>query len=185
MKATGIVWICVVALVATGCARQPKIYTNEDPQARFNSYRTFAFEPKLGTDRPDGTRSIISQTLMNATRAELEARGYKFDEERTDLVINFYLESEEKIKARSSPTMGGGYHRYRRGAYGTWGGYETTVTQYTEGTLNLDIVEDYRDQLVWEGVLVGRITEKTLQNLDEALTLAVQELFKHYPYRAP
>ena len=61
-------------------------------------------------------------------------------------------------------------------------GYETRVTQYTEGTLNIDIVERARDQLVWEGALVGKITENIMKDIEATSNNAVHEIFKRYPY---
>lgn len=44
------------------------------------------------------------------------------------------------------------YYGYRRGYYSPWVGYsyatETTVSQYTEGTFNIDIVDARRQQLI-------------------------------------
>jgi hypothetical protein len=78
------------------------------------------------------------------------------------------------------------YYGYRRGFYGGWGGYayETRVDQYVEGTLNIDIVDAQRKQLVWEGVAVGRVGDKTQQERQVALRSAVAEIFAKYPFRA-
>ena len=44
-----------------------------------------------------------------------------------------------------------------------WSGYgystQTHVSQYTEGTFNTDIIDAKKNQLVWEAVVVGRITD--------------------------
>jgi len=177
--------LALLAAVISGCATGPKIYTSQDPQAYFAGYRTFAFEEILGTDRPGGQRSIVSSHLVRNTQAEMERRGYKHDPDNPDLIINFFLNTQEKIQARSTPTGGAyGYGAYRRGYYGTWGGYETTITQYTEGSLNIDIVEVKRDQLVWEGVAVGRLRKDSMEKLDERAPIVVGEIFAEFPHTA-
>ena len=178
--------LVLLSAAISGCATGPKIYTSQDPQAYFAGYRTFAFEEILGTDRPGGQRSIISSHLARNTQAEMERRGYKYDPSNPDLIINFFLNTQEKIQARSTPTggVGYGYGAYRRGYYGTWGGYETTITQYTEGSLNIDIVEVKRDQLVWEGVAVGRLRQDSMEKLDERAPIVVGEIFAEFPHRA-
>ncbi|MCH8135259.1 MAG: DUF4136 domain-containing protein, partial [Proteobacteria bacterium] len=87
--------------------------------------------------------------------------------------------------------MGAGYYGYRGGyywGYGGWGGYgyatETHVSQYTEGTFNIDIVDAKQKQLVWEAVGVGRVTEKKLANLEEVVMNGVPKFFSLYPYVA-
>lgn len=176
--------LAALALLA-GCASGPKLYTNEDPAANFSSYRTYAFEPVLGTDRP-GYTSLLSQYIKTAVQREMDLRGYTYSEDNPDLYINFYIQTKEKIRTTQTPTTGG-YYGYRGGRYGTWGGYtayETQVTQYTEGTFTLDLIESRRDQLIWEGTMVGRIKEDSMENLRPRVDAAVATMFEQYLHRA-
>jgi hypothetical protein len=166
-----------------GCASGPKIFTQQDPAADFATYRSYGFKPALGTDE-QGYSSILSQLLKSAVSREMETRGY-VQKEQPDLLINFHVSTREKVQATTSPAAGG-YYGYRRGYYGVWGGYpmETNVTQYTEGTLNIDLVDARRNQLVWEGVAVGRIREEARRNLEPSVNEAVAKIFMEYPHRA-
>ena len=135
------------------------------------SFRTYGFEQPLGTDRVRYS-SLLSQYLKTAAARELEARGYRPDP-APDFLVNFNVQTTEKLKASSTPSSPayGGYYGYRRGYYGAWPGYETTtVTQYTEGTLSIDVVNVARKQLVWEGTVVGRLRDGG-RPLDDASTL--------------
>jgi hypothetical protein len=175
--------LAVFFLGLTSCSSGPKIYSNQDPMADFSTYGTYGFQAKLSTDRP-GYTSVLSQYLKMATTQEMEARGYKYSD-NPDLTINFNIDTKEKVYSRtsSSPSMGAGY---RSGRYGAWGGYgtETTVSQYTEGTVHVDLIDSKRKQLVWEGYAVGKLTEDVLERLQEATTFAVGEIFLKYPYQA-
>ena len=70
--------------------------------------------------------------------------------------------------------------------YSPWGtyGYETLVDQYKEGTLNIDIVDAARKQLVWEGVAIGRVTQKAIKEREARINAAVKDIFEKYPFRA-
>jgi len=174
----------MLGLMISSCATTPKIYTNQDPAADFTSYRTYAFDDPLGTDK-SGYSSLLSQYLKNAVNREMEMRGYTLAE-NPDLIVNFYVHTQEKIKTTQTPTTTGGYYGYRGSRYGTWGGYpsyETRVTQHTEGTINVDLVDRARGQLVWESELVGRVTEEVRENLESAIDQAITEIFTKYPYR--
>ena len=59
------------------------------------------------------------------------------------------------------------------------------MTQYTEGTLTMDIVDAARKQLAWEGTAVGRVREKDRQNLQPAIDDVMAQIFAQYSYRAP
>jgi len=74
-----------------------------------------------------------------------------------------------------------GYYGYRGSYYGAWGGYETRIDQYTEGTLNIDVVDARLQKLVWEGSIVGKITEEVRKNLEAVIDEAVQVIYKEFP----
>ena len=176
--------ICSI-LLATACASTPKIYVEQDPAADFASYRTYAFESPLGTDRDNGSQTILSSFLKDAISRELDTRGYRRSE-NPDLLVNAYVATAEKLSVREVPSSSVGYYGYRRGRYGAWGGYayETHVDEYTEGTLTIDLVEVSRNQLVWEGTLVGRVTDRQRDNLQPSVEQAVRDVFSRFPARA-
>jgi hypothetical protein len=168
-------------LLLTACASGPKIIANQDPAADFSRYRTYDFDPDFGTDK-DEYASLMSQFFKSSLSREMEALGYT-KSANPDLLINVYVHSKEKIKTTQTPTAGG-YYGYRGGRYGSWGGYQTTVTQHTEGTINVDLIDKERSQLVWEAELSGRVTDEVRKNLETTINQAVAEIFLKYPYTA-
>lgn len=172
----------LAAFVLTACATGPEIRANFDQNADFSAYRTFGFFETLGTDAA-GYESLVTQTLKSATRREMEARGYTYADTGADLSINFNAKLAQQTRVTQVPAAPM-YYGYRRGYYGGWGGYDTRVDQYVEGTLNIDIVDARRKQLVWEGVAVGRVTDKQREQREAAITAAVAEIFAKYPFRA-
>ncbi len=175
--------LTLAALLFAGCASGPSIYANGDPTADFTRYKTYNFVTPLGTDGPDYS-SVLSQYLRTAASRELEARGYQRSDQ-PDLLINFKVQTKERIESTTMPSgpSYGGYYGYRSG-YGVWGGYETQVTQYTEGTLTVDVVDVARKQLAWDGTAVGRVHEKARKNLQPAIDQVMAQIFAKYPYRA-
>lgn len=180
-------------LILGGCASAPEVRSAFDRSADFTQYKTFAFVSPLGTDR-GGYQSIVSQELKADTQREMEARGMRLDTRAPQLLINFNAELNDKVRVstRPAPTFGmgmgmGGYYGYRAGIYSAWPMYadQTVVTQYKEGTLNIDVVDAARKQLVWEGVVTGSVTEKDLDNLPAAINTAVLAAFAKYPIPAP
>jgi hypothetical protein len=183
MKLLARMLLLAVFVGVAGCASGPTITADYDRSANFASYRSFGFYSPLGTDR-SGYQSLVTQTIKSAVRAELESRGYVYAETGADLLVNFNAKLARQTEISQMPAPM--YYGYRRGFYGGWGGYayETRVDQYTEGTLNVDIVDPQRQQLVWEGVAVGRVTKKTPEERQAAIRAAVAEIFAQYPFRA-
>lgn len=168
------------------CATSPVSTTADyDRSANFSAYRTFGFFDPLGTDTA-GYESLVTQTLKSATQREMEARGYIYAATGADLLINFNAKLAQQTRVSQTPAPPPMYYGYRRGYYAGWGGYgyETRVDQYVEGTLNIDIVDAQRKQLVWEGVAVGRVTKKSQEDRQTAIRAAVAEIFAKYPFKA-
>jgi hypothetical protein len=181
-----------IALAAAGCVSGPRVRAERDKTVDFSQYRTFAFASPLGTDR-EGYQTIVSQYLKSATQRELEARGLRLVEDSPQLLVNFSGRLNEKLRTSTMPStgvtlgvgMGRGYYRYRSGFYTTWPLYpmETRVDSYSEGTLNIDVIDAEKKQMIWEGVAVGRVTEQTMDNLKPAIDEAVAAIFANYPIK--
>ncbi|MDP6435608.1 MAG: DUF4136 domain-containing protein [Gammaproteobacteria bacterium] len=186
-RLTARILVIAGALAVCACATGPKIFSNESPNADFRAYKTYNYQVPLDTDRKDGTRSILSNHLINAVDREMRARGYtRID--NPDLEIQFSLNTKEKITSRSSgPSVAGGYYGYRgRYGYGTTIVYsDPQIRQYTEGTLNIDLVDNEQNELAWEGIAIGKIRDEDRANIEVAVNRVVAEIFLRYPYYAP
>ena len=175
------------ALLVAGCATTsaPKARIDYDKKADFSVYRTFGFPKETGTDR-GGYSTLVTSYFKNSVSTAMEARGYKYTEDHPDLLVNFYMNTRERTEVRSQPnaTLGYGYYGYRAGLYNAWPMYDEdrTVT-YKIGTINLDIVDAEKKQLVWEGVSEGRVSEEAMANPKVTVNAVVTELMRQYPGR--
>jgi hypothetical protein len=186
---TRFVLITFVAVMLASCASGPKIESDYDHTIDFSKYRTYGFFNPMGIENRSYS-SIYGSVFRDAIGKELESRGY-VKSDNPDLMINVSgrLQDKTKVTTTSDPYMGGGYYGYRRGRYGAWGGYgygtTTHVSNYTEGTVNVDIVDRVEKRMVWEGVAVGRVkSDKTNEETRANIYAGIQEMFAGYPFRA-
>ena len=184
-----IISVLLVVVLAGGCSSASKLRSDYDPDADFGLYRTYNYIDAAGPES-NNYESFFSQYMKTAIDIEMRNRGYTMSDD-PDLLVNFNAILQEKTDVRTtpaSPPMGYGYYGYRGGYYGTWGGYgygtETHVSQYTEGTFNIDLIDARRKQLVWEAVGVGRVSQKDLENLEEGVMKGVPRFFALYPFEA-
>jgi len=173
----------MAACASSSGSSSPKIITNKAPGFSLANYKTFAYLQPLSTDRGD-MRSLTSSHLIEATTRELEMSGLRYSESNPDLLINFVVSSRETIQTRPSSSVS---MHHGRGRYGTWGGYSmsmstTEVVQGTEGSVDVDVIDASRNQLVWEGAAVGRITNSNRENLRRTLGQAISDIFARFPY---
>ncbi len=176
--------ILAVALVSgiTGCETGPTIRSHVDPSAQFSRYKTFDFLKPVENGKP-GYQSFAAQYLVSAITRELEARGFQ-RHENPDLLVNYHVQKQDKVQV--TDTGYNGYYGYRGGYYGWGAGINTStyVDSYTEGTLNIDVVEAADHKLIWEGIAVGRISERAQNNLQPTIDAVVKQVFLQFPLPA-
>ncbi|HST43818.1 MAG TPA: DUF4136 domain-containing protein, partial [Luteimonas sp.] len=159
----------LLALVLlAGCATGPMISSEADPRADFTRYRTFAFYSPLAAEK-DGYATPTTDRLKAAVRAQLESRGYVHAAQDPDLWVNLNAYMERRTDVSSSPFVDYGYYySYRARGYLAvpYWNQHTSVHRYTEGTVNVDIVDVARNTLVWEGIAVGRMANLRVADRD-------------------
>jgi hypothetical protein len=185
---TGRLFTCAVLMVVmSGCSSSGSLRSAYDDSADFSQYRTYNYVDGAGP-KSDNYQSLFSQYMVEAIDKEMLARGYTKSDD-PDLLVNFNANFQDKTKVTTSPSMNmGGYYGYRGGFYDPWVGYgygtDTHVSQYTEGTFNIDLVDPRTRRLVWEAIGVGKITEEKLANMRQGVAEGVPKFFELYPFVA-
>lgn len=178
--------ILFAALVGA-CASGPQIKSDFDRTVDFSQYRTFGFFSPLGIEGPNYS-TIYGSVFREAISREMEARGYN-QSDRPDLLINVSARLEDKTKVTTTTDPFPTYYGYRRGFYDPWFGYAygttTHVSQYTQGTVNVDVVDARAKKMVFEGVAIGRLKEdRTNAEVRQAINDGVARMFEGYPATA-
>ena len=169
-------------IMLAACSTTPNTMSNVAPGVDFSQYSTFGFFSPLATDQ-QGYESMVSSFLKVAVAQELDRRGLTYSDS-PDLMINFYINTQEKIRTQKVPTTSA-YYGYRRpygyDPYFGFPAYETHIDQYTVGTLNIDVVDASTQKLVWEGMASGRVRENAIRNLEQTIDDAVAAIMQGFP----
>ena len=98
-------WMAAAAvLLLAACATGPRVTSDVDPSANFAQYRTFAFYTPLAIES-QGYATLTSGRTKDAARAQMEARGYVYDEKSPDLWVNLNAYMQEKTGVVSVPEV--------------------------------------------------------------------------------
>lgn len=186
MKKLFVAGAVALAMLAA-CESGPQVRTHVDPAANLSSYKTYMFAERTGTDRSD-YKTPITSYFKEAIRREMDARGYKYVEGGpAELLVNFNANAQENVDVRTTPgsTFGYGYYGYRGGLYraGAFPAQVETV-RYKTGTANVDVVDLSKKQVVWEGIVEGRLTDKVMKDPRTAISNAIAEMFLQFPGKA-
>ena len=176
----------VAALLLAACATGPKVSTDGDPQADYSRYRTFAFFEPLAVESR-GYSTLLSDRLKSEARRQMELRGFVYDAAAPDLQINLNAFVEEKTQVVTTPYVDYGYYyNYRARAYiGVPVFHDRThVNRYTEGTINVDLVDAREKRLIWEGVAVGSAAGRSPADRRDRAVASVAKIFESFPHRA-
>ncbi|MCD9029674.1 DUF4136 domain-containing protein [Luteimonas sp. BDR2-5] len=182
------VWLaglCALVLLA-GCATGPRITTEADPRADFSAYRTWSFYSPLAIES-EGYETATSEITKAAVRTEMERRGYTYSEDAPDLWVNINAYMERRTDVSSYPTVDYAYYySYRHRGYFAvpYWNERTQVYRYTEGTMNVDLVDARQKRLVWEGVAVGRVANLKPEQRAARINSTIAEIFASYPHQA-
>ncbi|CAG9185080.1 hypothetical protein LMG23992_05427 [Cupriavidus laharis] len=176
--------VALASVLLAACASTPDIKTDYNRSVNFGAYRSFGFVKNPGTDR-QGYESLTTQYLKGAVQREMTSRGYQYNAQSPDLLVNFNARTQEKVQVTPVPPPMG-YYGYRGGLYAPWPGYGfyNDVYTYTEGTLNIDLVDRKDMKLVWEGVAVGSVDTSNQSNIQQRIEKVVGQIFAKYPFRA-
>src|ERR1700733_13182673 len=84
------------------CANTPTIHRETNPAATFGSYKTYGFLSPLATDK-FAYESLSTQHLKDAVRVAMQSKGYVFSNGTPDLLVNFYVNIQDKQDVRTTP----------------------------------------------------------------------------------
>jgi hypothetical protein len=185
------IFVSLAVLAIVGCAGNPPII-DYDPSIDFAKYRTFAFIGEHPLIRGEGAETgspLLEGRLMQITENVLLARGFErvANPESADVAIAFTVGGRDKIQVNSYPEpyrgyYGGGYRGGWGGSYHSYGmSTSTSVQQYTEGTLAVDIYDVKEHHPIWHGKATRRVTKKMQENPQETLTEIMTEILASFP----
>jgi Domain of unknown function (DUF4136) len=175
-------WLVAAVMLAAlaACQTRPEVRTQSAPNLDIGPYTTFGFVEKPGTDTA-GYTTLTTRYLEEAVSREMASRGYTRSES-PDLLINFNVATKDKIESRG-PAVGAGFGHFGwRHGYGFGVGFPyNDIYNYTEGSLTVDVVDRRRNELIWSGTAVGRLSKKAMNQPQPAIEQAVDLIFDKYP----
>ena len=161
-----------VALLGVTVSAQD-VKTDFDKAANFGAIKTFAL--KLGTSWGN---QIGEKRVTDEITQALTEKGWKLAPEgQADARVVLHGASQTKKDLNTFYSGMGGY-RYR--GFGGTGTATTTVSEYTVGTLVVDIFDAKGENLLWRGAAQDELSDKPDKNIKK-LAKASDKLFKEFP----
>ena len=176
-------------LLTAACSSGLEVRSDEDPSANFSQYRSWNYFDPMGIE--GGYNSpIYGELFREAITREMSERGYRIAD-NPDLMINVTFRADDKVSMRTytSPYMSGAYYGRPGGAQygsavGVGVGVSSRATKTTEVSVFIDLVDNKKNRVSWQGVAVIDATDKVAQRLRDSVYTAVNKVYDKYPYKA-
>jgi hypothetical protein len=172
-------------LAVTGCAPAIHVRTAADPDANLASLRTFRVLP---TPTPRGAAPtskmdpMLQNSIMNRElRADLaqafDARGYSADTTSPDFAVAYYASARDKLNVTYWDY---GYPFWRPWRW-AWGPAPVAqVSEYTQGTVIVDVIDPSSGRLLWRGRGVSKVSDNP-KTYERELAKAVTAIVDKFP----
>ena len=187
-----VITVAAMAAFLTACSPSVQVRTDSDPGVNMSQYKSYDFFSQLGIEG-DGYSNLLGQHFRAAISSQMNARGIS-QSETPQLQINVSIGAEDKVRVNTyqDPYLYGGYYGRGYGAYGhgsPWGygggATRTTVHQYTQAKVYIDMVDASTHKMVWQGVATFTVTDKMQGQLRETVNNTVEKILSQFPVTAP
>lgn len=178
-----LIWISLIVVGLAACSNV-STRSDHDPAADFSNYLTYAWvtedlmvQPRAPTDPT--ISPLVQQRIHDAIDRALAAKGFKEVEESPDFVVAFTVGLRDRVRVDHWGAYGGFYRPY--GRYGGVGArYGPPVaTNYTEGTLAIDVFDGQTRRAVWNGIATKIVDERDRQ--PEEIQQIVDSVLADFP----
>jgi hypothetical protein len=180
----------VVALAA--CASGVQVRTALSPDASLTGLRTFRVEqtpkPKIANAQSNSDPMLVNSISNRALRSDLqqgfEKLGYAVNDSTPDFCVAYYASTDKKLDIttwnygypfRPRRWAGWGFYQPRFGA-----AFDPMVTQYTQGTIIVDVFDPKTKDLLWRGQGVANVSDNQ-QDYTQELQTTVSAILAKFP----
>jgi hypothetical protein len=165
----------VFLLLFSSCSTVSVLSLQEAEDFELDTYQTFNFydvspEEEILSERYRQSMDYLKESIAQ----QLYEKGLVKVNEDADLKVNIGIVVDEQVQTRQTDIREApiyiGQRRYR------WESKEVEVGRYQEGTVTVDLVDNQRNRLVWQGTVEGVIPENQ-RKLNQQIDQATEKLF--------
>ena len=188
--------VITTALILAACSTTPTADIDFKQDFDFSQVKVIGFFDRSGEvtgDNPLQLSDFQKERIDNALARELSKRGFEVTDnpDEADMLLSWHLGTHEKTDVRTYETpsygMGMGYGRYggynRYSLYNCWGcsNTEVSVTNYTEGTFIIDMIDPRLGKSVWRSVTQSKLKGKRHEDDPEEVNAAAALVLGTFP----
>lgn len=148
----------LAAVALTACGGGVSVKTDYDPSAvqAMAAYKTYSWAP---AKQQQSLSEITRQRIVSAVDAALAAKGLQKVASGGDFQVAYVAAATQQTDYNTTSNYYGyGYGRWYGGGMGGVSSH-TTATNWTQGTLALDIVDGKKNEMVYRAVAQAEVDQ--------------------------
>ncbi len=165
----------VLVLLLTSC-NAIRVNSDFDKSVDFSRFKTYAFY-KNGIDKVE-ISDLDKKRILRSIDNQMQKKGFT-KSESPDLLVNFFTKERQQVDVNQF-NMGWGYGWGFGWNPWIWGGSQTAISSYSEGTLFIDLIDANHKEMIWQGEGQGNLSQKT-NDKDELINEFVTKILDQYP----
>jgi hypothetical protein len=162
-------------LLLGSCAPSINVSSDYDIATNFRQFKTFGWyqEKTHVKTNPDsvGYETFFDKRMKNAIETQLKSQGLTYSAKNPDVYVNYRAGFSNESRVRNNSPYGYGYWGYPFGG--------TSVQQYKESTITIDLVDVKKNALLWRGVGEMEVNNRNIS--EEKVFDAVTNILRQYP----
>lgn len=171
--------LLVLSFMIFSCS-SVRVAADYDKEAKFSDYKTFAFF-KTGIDKAE-ISDLDKRRILRAIETELLAKGFT-KSETPDLLVSLFTKSEQRVNVYNNSWGNGAWGWGGWGGFGPgwgWGWNQPSVSTSTQGHLYIDLIDNNKKELVWQGMGTGYLT-RNMEKKEARIKEFVTKIMEKYP----
>lgn len=165
----------LLILIATPALAQ-KVHVDYDDTVDFSNYKTFAWAKTEETSVKD-TDPLMHDRIVKAIEKQMISGGLSMVEDDPDLYVTYHTNEKDQMNLNTTSFgygygPGWGWDPYWDFGSPGMGTSTTSVQEYTQGTLIIDVWDAGTKEAIWRGsaeAIVQENPEKSAKQIDKAI----------------
>ncbi len=195
--------VAVMILISSCSTTYKTVYADYDKTVDFTKYKTFAWLKDVAdTTNSPYNNEIIRNNIRNYYGLCLSDRGYRFDPDSPDILIQLVITNAKKQKVMYDYTPSSYYRPYYYGShyytpysynyyfydnayynfsYTSGDRVSKQIIDYVNGAITLNFIDRKNKTVVWSGTAQGDIYDPSVIKKD--LHPAIHRIIEQYPVK--
>lgn len=168
--------MAVAGILMMACSQALQVSYDYDSSVNLKQFKTFKVEAERKIDEDPLLGSELNRRRLGDAVVEvMQAKGYKLDVNSPDIIVRFMTDVKDRQQVRSN-------NMYSPYMWWYGGGNNVSTYNYQESRFILNIYQNNRDRMIWQGWASGKVKAPTKRDdRDSMVKNTMTDILKTFP----